>query len=180
MVGVTNPRCGCSYSISAASFSKWFCKSNSNSIINRFISHFCQQQFWQIWRSVKASINYSREMSCVCLPGSMKEEEIGLSHTWDWVRNIVQEAEVHEWLLSGIEELTRLLWLTNSKYFGARLTHRLNRKIVRTDDTKQDSEEIATAFTVSKVVTACRPRSYESSSWRLLMPLGMLCFAQKY
>ncbi len=35
-----------------------------------------------------------------------------------------------------------------SKRFGARLTHRLNRKFVRTGDTTQDSEEIATVFTV--------------------------------
>ncbi len=64
---------------------------------------------------------------------------------------IVQEVEVHEWLLSGSEELTILccsfltLLSTNSKHFGARLSHRLNRKFVRTDDTTQDSEETATA-----------------------------------
>ncbi len=40
--------------------------------------------------------------------------------------------------------------LTNSKRFGARLTPRLNRKFLQTDDTTQDSEETATAFTVSK------------------------------
>ncbi len=34
--------------------------------------------------------------------------------------------------------------------FGARLSHRLNRTFVRTDDTTQDSEETATAFTVSR------------------------------
>ncbi len=39
---------------------------------------------------------------------------------------------------------------TNSKRFGARLSHRLNRKFVRTDDTTQDSEETAKAFTVSQ------------------------------
>ncbi len=70
--------------------------------------------------------------------------------------NIVQEVEVHGWLLSGSEELTILccsfltLVLTNSKRFDARLSYRLNRKFVRTDDTTQDSGETATAFTVSQ------------------------------
>ncbi len=71
---------------------------------------------------------------------------------------IVQEVEVHGWLLSGSEELTilccsfftHLANKINSKRFGARLSHRLNRKFVRTDDTTHDSEEIATAFTVSQ------------------------------
>ncbi len=40
--------------------------------------------------------------------------------------------------------------IINSKRFGARLSHRLNRKFVWTDDTTQDSEETATAFTVSQ------------------------------
>ncbi len=57
------------------------------------------------------------------------------------------------------EELTiyfaALFWLfsklTNSKRFGAiKANHRLNRKFVQTDDTTQDSEETATAFTVSQ------------------------------
>ncbi len=72
--------------------------------------------------------------------------------------NIVQEVQVHGWLLSGIEELTilccsflTLVQLTNSKRFGERLSHRLNRKFVRTDDTTQDSEETAKAFTGVKV-----------------------------
>ncbi len=47
---------------------------------------------------------------------------------------IVQEVEVHGWLLSSFF----------SKRFGARLSHSLNRKFVRTDDTTQDSEETAT------------------------------------
>ncbi len=68
--------------------------------------------------------------------------------------NVVQEVEVHGWLLSGIEELTILccsfLTLVANKRFGARLSHRLNRKFVRTDDTTQDSEETATALTVSQ------------------------------
>ncbi len=42
------------------------------------------------------------------------------------------------------------LTLVANKRFGARLSHRLNRKFVRTDDTTQDSEETATAFTVSQ------------------------------
>ena len=45
-----------------------------------------------------------------------QKEEIGFSHTWDWVRMrkiiIVQEVEVHGWLLSGSEELfAALFWL---------------------------------------------------------------------
>ncbi len=68
---------------------------------------------------------------------------------------IVQKVEVHGWLLG--EELTilccsffTLLANKYSKRFGARLSHRLNRKFVRTDDTTQDSEETATAFTASQ------------------------------
>ncbi len=69
---------------------------------------------------------------------------------------IVQEVEVHGWLLSGSDYIILccsfflLFKLTNSKRFGARLSHRLYRKFVRTDDTTQDSEETATAFTVSQ------------------------------
>ncbi len=52
------------------------------------------------------------------------------------------------------EELTILccsfLTLLASDLIGARLSHWLNRKFVRTDDTIQDSEETATAFTVSQ------------------------------
>ena len=60
----------------------------------------------------------------------------------------MQEVEVHRWLLSGSEELAILCCsFFNSKRFGARLSHRLNRKFVRTDDTTQDSEE---TFTVSQ------------------------------
>ncbi len=51
------------------------------------------------------------------------------------MRTILCKIEVHERLLSSM----------------TRLTHRLNRKFVWTDDTTQDSEETATAFTVSKV-----------------------------
>ncbi len=61
------------------------------------------------------------------------------------------------WLLSGTEEFDYTLLpivanKINSKRFGARLTHTLNRKFVRTDDrsTTQDSEETATAFTASQ------------------------------
>ncbi len=53
----------------------------------------------------------------------------------------------------GSEELfAALLFFTlvASKRFGARLSHWLNRKFVRTDDTTQDSEETATAFTVNQ------------------------------
>ncbi len=55
---------------------------------------------------------------------------------------IVHEVDIHRWLLSGIEEwtilnglYTSLLFFYSSKRFGARLTHRLNRKFLRTDDT---------------------------------------------
>ncbi len=39
-----------------------------------------------------------------------------------------------------------LVHVAQTARFGARLTHRLNRKFVRTDDTTQDSDETATAF----------------------------------
>ncbi len=48
----------------------------------------------------------------------------------------------------------------NSKRFGARLSHRLNRKFVRTDYSTQDSEETATAFTVSKSTHNSRTKLY--------------------
>ncbi len=51
---------------------------------------------------------------------------------------IVQEVEVNGWLLSGSEELTMLccsfLTLVASKRFGERLSHRLNRRFVWTDN----------------------------------------------
>ncbi len=46
--------------------------------------------------------------------------------------------------------LTRVANRINSKRFGARLSHR---KFVRTDDTTQDSEETATAFTVDSLAS---------------------------
>ncbi len=72
---------------------------------------------------------------------------------------IVQEVEVHGWLLSGSEEDYRILccsFLTlvankqQALWCKAKSYCRLNRKFVRTDDTTQDSEETATAFTVSQ------------------------------
>ncbi len=39
-------------------------------------------------------------------------------------------------------------------------SHRLNRKFVRTDDTTQDSEETATAFTVSQSIAITREQSF--------------------
>ncbi len=75
----------------------------------------------------KLSINYSREkysrekslfvrgkhcgLPGFGFPWSMQTSQKGFSHTWDWVRMrtiiIVQEVEVHGWLLSGsAEELT--------------------------------------------------------------------------
>ena len=49
---------------------------------------------------------------------------------------IVQDVEVHEWLLSGIRKtmLCCSFLTVVPKHFGARLIHRLNRKFVRTDD----------------------------------------------
>ncbi len=114
----------------------------------------------------------------------------GFSHTWGLsahAHNIVQEAAsctiLCKKLLSGIEELidyyTLLLFLTltNSKRFGARLTHRLNRKFVRTDDTTQDSEE---TFTVSQSSQNSREQSFsmlihESTSKRMWLEAYRSC-----
>ncbi len=82
------------------------------------------------------------------LSNSVTEEELRMGTE---VNGVIMDRSS----LSGIEELTILFcsFLTlvaNKRFnrrFGAGLSHRLNS--VRTDDTTQDSEETATAFTAS-------------------------------
>ncbi len=95
----------------------------------------------------KASINYSREKSCVCgisiVAYQDYQDRCRPHKRRNWIftheahahNNYVQEVEVHGWLLSGSEEDYTLLRLffdscSYNERFGARLGHRLKKVCV--------------------------------------------------